>query len=194
MVLLLLGACLNETRLIHQLDGEVLAQQQRVHMLEERLANCDRSDGPDPIYPELIQALLDQPIAVGRVGGTTILTISSDDLFSAGAALRVEAAATLDLIAMALKLHPERRVTITVHTDDQLVDKALRRTFPTNWELSSARALVLVRELADNHGVPADMLTAAARSDREPITPNDTPEGRSLNRRVVFAISPGVTR
>ena len=55
--------------------------------------------------------------------------------------------------------------------------------FPTNWELSGARASAVVRTLITDH-VSAERLTASGRGQLDPITENDTPDGRALNRRV----------
>ncbi|MEA2303772.1 MAG: chemotaxis protein MotB [Solirubrobacteraceae bacterium] len=55
--------------------------------------------------------------------------------------------------------------------------------FPTNWELSTARASAVVRTLITGH-VSASQLTASGRGELEPITDNDTPAGRAVNRRV----------
>lgn len=189
--MLALLACVSEAHLIRQLDAEVLAKQQRVVMLEQRLAVCDQVGAPDSLYPELVSVLGGSRAAVGRQGAWTTVTISTDDLFSSGASLRVEAAELLDLVAMALALHPERRVEIVVFHDDQPLDRSLRKSFPTAWELTGARAAAVARELVENHKIPASMLHAVARADQEPVGTNDTPEGRALNRRVFFRISPG---
>lgn len=187
---LLLAACFTENaHLVHQLDDEVVAQQQRVRMLEERLSRCDARD-VDPIYGELVQALAGQPAVVAHEGGTTTVTISTETLFSTGVALRAEAAPLVDLLATSLSSHPERRVTVLVYADGD-PDRTLRKQYPTAWELTAARAAAMVRELVEHHGVPPAMLTAAGRADLDPIGTTDTPEGRALNRRVVLRISPG---
>jgi chemotaxis protein MotB len=183
-------ACVSEAHLIRQLDAEVIAQQQRVRMLEERLANCDQVGTADKIFPELVAVMGGQRAVVSRQGAYTLVSFSTDDLFSSGATLRDEAAPMLDLVAMALTLHPDRRVEILVYTDDQPVERSLRKQFPSPWELTSARAAALVRTMIELHKVPASMLTAAARGDQDPLGSNDTPEGRALNRRLIFRISP----
>ena len=66
--------------------------------------------------------------------------------------------------------------------------------FPSNWELSSARASSVVH-LFIQHGVAAIRLTAVGSADNLPIAPNDTPEGRARNRRVTVTIlAPGFER
>ena len=186
-------SCTPETHLVRQLDAEVLAHQQRTRILEERLANCDREGKPDPIYPELVAVLGGQQASVTRRGRFTLVTLAADDLFSSGATMREEAATLFDLVAMALTLHPTRRAEVLVYHDDQPVERALRKTYPTAWELTSTRAVAIVREMVEHHKVPAAMLTASARGDQDPLASNDTPEGRALNRRIVIRISPEPT-
>jgi chemotaxis protein MotB len=73
--------------------------------------------------------------------------------------------------------HP---VQVKGFTDDVPIRSA---QFPTNWELSGARASAVVRALITDH-VSAQRLTASGRGELDPITENDTPDGRALNRRV----------
>jgi chemotaxis protein MotB len=71
-------------------------------------------------------------------------------------------------------------VQVKGFTDDVPIRSA---QFPTNWELSAARASAVVRTLITDH-VSAERLTASGRGQLDPITENDTPDGRALNRRV----------
>jgi chemotaxis protein MotB len=72
------------------------------------------------------------------------------------------------------------QIQVKGFTDDVPIRSA---TFPTNWELSTARASAVVRTLITDH-VSASRLTASGRGQLDPITENDTPDGRALNRRV----------
>ena len=65
------------------------------------------------------------------------------------------------------------------HSDDALI-RTLR--FPSNWELSTARAESVARLFATR--VPGQRLRAEGRADTDPVESNDTPEGRARNRRV----------
>jgi chemotaxis protein MotB len=62
------------------------------------------------------------------------------------------------------------------------------RTYPSNWELSSARATSMVRVLTDRFKVPAGKISATGYGDSRPKTSNDTPAGRARNRRVDIVI------
>jgi chemotaxis protein MotB len=71
------------------------------------------------------------------------------------------------------------------HTDNVPIHTA---QFPSNWELSSARAISVVRFLIE-HGVSPDHLVAAGFGEFQPIDPRDTPEARRLNRRIELKLT-----
>ena len=184
-----------DRQLIGQLDREVIALKQKVKILEDRLAGCATGTETSPVYAELVQVFAGSPVTVDRAGVTTRVTLPGDVLFATGSiTLRQEADFALDLLATALKLHPEVNVTLVGHTDADAPPRQLLKLYPTNWELSQARALAVARALADGHGVPYARFTVAGRAELEPLTGNDTPEGRATNRRVVAHLSPGLSK
>ena len=79
------------------------------------------------------------------------------------------------------------RIDVVGHTDDVPISTPV---YPSNWELSAARAGQVVRFLVE-HGVEAERLRAIGRADTVPIADNSTPEGRARNRRVEFLFVPG---
>jgi chemotaxis protein MotB len=95
---------------------------------------------------------------------------------------------TLDKIVPALRNIKNGRIVIEGHTDNVPIGPALRQRFPSNWELSSARATDVLRYLASK-GVPQNLLAAEGFGDSRPIASNATPEGRAKNRRVEIVIS-----
>jgi chemotaxis protein MotB len=70
------------------------------------------------------------------------------------------------------------------------ITTALAKRFPTNWELSAARATNVVRFLQDDAKLDPVLLSAAAFAEFAPRTPNDTPEGRRKNRRIEILLGP----
>ena len=77
-------------------------------------------------------------------------------------------------------------IRIEGHTDNIPVASS---AFPSNWELSTQRAVNVVKFLAIECGIDPANLSAAGYADSRPIASNDSPEGRSLNRRVNLIIS-----
>ena len=64
-----------------------------------------------------------------------------------------------------------------------LISPSLAKRYPTNWELSAARAINVTRFL-QQQGIDTDRLSAVAYGEWKPVGDNDTPEGRAKNRRI----------
>jgi chemotaxis protein MotB len=113
--------------------------------------------------------------------GLHVRILTDDLLFDSGSAVPKPASYPL-LAGLGTVLAAERRHTVIVegHTDTVPMRSA---QFPSNWELSGARASAIVRAML-LAGVKPDRLTASGRADRDAITSNATPAGRQLNRRV----------
>jgi len=115
--------------------------------------------------------------------GVTV-EINASALFSAGeAVLGSEAETALRAVASVIA-EAEFPIMVEGHTDSNPIS-TLR--FPSNWELSSARASSVVRLFIEN-GVAPDRLTAAGYADQRPIADNDTEAGRARNRRVAIML------
>lgn len=80
-------------------------------------------------------------------------------------------------------------VFVTGYTDSQNPIGNLAQRYPTNWELSSARAALAVRYLA-SEGIADERLWATGRAANDPVATNDTPEGREQNRRLRVILRP----
>ena len=126
-------------------------------------------------------------VAVKDHGGWIEVTIKSRLLFESGSArLGGQAARVLGDLARILKPtdHP---ILVEGHTDDRPIHT---REFPSNWELSAARAARVVR-LFTRLGVDPKRLAAVGYGPNHPIADNRTPAGRRQNRRVTLVIRSG---
>jgi chemotaxis protein MotB len=118
--------------------------------------------------------------------GTQQLTLRIDDsllFFSGNAELRYAGMMLLKELTPIL-LNFSGELSIEGHTDDLPINTI---QFPSNWELSSARALAVLRFL-DDDGLDPGQMRAVAYADSKPLSPNDTPEARSANRRVEIVL------
>jgi chemotaxis protein MotB len=131
-------------------------------------------------------------IEAGRVELTELrgkMTVKMKDkiLFSSGSAtVGKDGLAALHAVADALREVQGKTIRVEGHTDDVPTGGG---AFPTNWELSAARALAVVRVLQDR-GVDPTRLAAAGYGEWQPVALNDTPEGRSQNRRIEIVLAP----
>jgi len=95
---------------------------------------------------------------------------------------------TLAKIAPTLSGLKNQRVIVEGFTDNVPIGPALKARFPSNWELSTARATDVVRFLSAK-GVSGNVLSAEGFGDSRPVASNDTPQGRAKNRRVEIVIT-----
>ena len=111
---------------------------------------------------------------------TVNFRINSEILFASGeTSLSLRGLETLQRLVLVLK-HSPHMITIEGHTDSIPIRSA---RFPSNWELSSARAASVVRYMQSN-GVSSRRLRAIGYADTRPLFDNQTPEHRAVNRRV----------
>lgn len=160
----------------------------------QRSAPADGS-GLVSTLEDLRQALLQVPeteqarerIQLGLARDGVVISLSGNVLFDSGRAdLRAEGLPLLDLLAERLVQLPNE-LRIEGHTDSIPIRTPL---YPSNWELSSARATTVTRYLVER-GVPPGRLVAAGYGEYRPAAPNDTREGRARNRRVdIVIVSP----
>ena len=116
---------------------------------------------------------------------TIVLSLPELVLFESGAAaLRAEALPFLQALAEAL-VELDRQVKVQGHTDNVPIRSA---QFPSNWELSAVRAVMVVRALGELYGVPTQNLSAVGYADSRPVIDNTTPENRAKNRRVEIVV------
>lgn len=126
-----------------------------------------------------------------REGGLTVARLPSDSLFSAPATLSDAGADRLRSVATQLQqTYPNRTVRVEGHTDAVDVGEELQETFPSNWELSTARATAVVRELIARSGLDPAQFVAVGFGSTRPRASNDTAAGRRRNRRVRIAVLP----
>jgi chemotaxis protein MotB len=121
--------------------------------------------------------------------GRMLVKLPDNVLFPSGSAtLKKEGKAALDEVATAFKEIKDRDFVVAGHTDNVGIKTA---KFPSNWELSTQRAVEVVKYLA-SQGVDASHLSAAGYSDTDPIAPNDTNENKQLNRRLEIIVMPNI--
>jgi chemotaxis protein MotB len=133
------------------------------------------------------QLIRDELIVVRRHGVWVEVEIRTDILFPSGVAtLSPEARDILQQLAETLKPFPNP-IRVEGHTDDRPIRSA---AFPSNWELSAARAASVVH-LFTRAGIDPRRLAVVGLGEYRPAQSNATPEGRNMNRRVLLVILSG---
>jgi flagellar motor protein MotB len=116
------------------------------------------------------------------------VTVAATILFPTGKSeLSEKGKAILVKVIEALKERGAVNIVIEGHTDNVPIRGTLARKYPTNWELSGARAFTTLHYLAEQ-GIPESRLEARAFGEQRPVASNETAEGREKNRRMVLMI------
>jgi chemotaxis protein MotB len=157
--------------------------------LEAAKAELEKKSGD---YEHLASALRTE-IEAGRVElmelrGKTTVKMKDKILFSSGSAtIGTDGRAALRKVAEALRGMQGKSIRVEGHTDN--VPTGGAGPFPSNWELSAARALAVVHFLQET-GVDPTRISGAGYGEFQPIASNDSPDGRSLNRRIEIVLAP----
>jgi chemotaxis protein MotB len=133
-----------------------------------------------------IESLVGKPALGTKVhtrmeGRGLVISLGEGGFFDSGSdQLKSEGRALLDAIATGL-IATQNHVRVEGHTDNVPISNP---RFPSNWELSTARATAIVSYLISKFGFPPDSMSAAGYAEFKPVATNDTAEGRARNRRI----------
>jgi chemotaxis protein MotB len=191
--------------------------QARVRNLEEQLAEKDREletikltlrtlrgekvsakasidemrSAYDSLVNDLKERIEQQEVSIERFEEEISVTFVDRILFDFGnAAITPEGRETLNRIGKTLQAVKGKRIRVVGHTDNRPIHPNYLHKFPSNWELSSARASAVIRYFQEELGLEPTRLEAVGRSFYDPAANNRTPEGRDRNRRVEIIIAP----
>lgn len=146
---------------------------------------------------QVFQKMIDQfksmidsgKLRVRIVRGRMVVELAENILFDSGKdKLKREGQAALKEVAGVLASIENRDFQITGHTDNIPIHS---RKFPSNWELSTSRAVTVTRFLGDS-GVDPTRLSAAGYADTQPVASNSDPAGRQQNRRIEIVLMPNL--
>ncbi|PRP95445.1 putative lipoprotein YiaD precursor [Enhygromyxa salina] len=164
---------------------QALAELKRLQALAELRANEYRA-----VLAKFKSLIDNGKLKAKIVDGRMVLELQTDILFGSGSAkLSDEGAATIREVGGLLGQIADRKFQVEGHTDNVPIKT---KTYPSNWELASARAINVVKEMVDA-GLPAKRVSAGAFADSRPTASNETEEGRAQNRRIEIVIVPDLS-
>jgi chemotaxis protein MotB len=150
---------------------------------DQRLDELRRS-----VEQALAREIQQRSVAVNQGPEGLVVSLREMGFYNSGSAeLRSDAQPALTRIAELLR-NQECRIRIEGHTDNVPIHTS---KFNSNWELSTARATAMIREMVTVHGLDPGRLSAAGYGEFHPIASNATEEGRGLNRRIDIVILSG---
>lgn len=142
----------------------------------------------DKVVADLSQELKKGELQVRRFKDMLTVEVAEQLFFDSGSAtLKDSGKAVLKKVAGALKSYADKAIRVVGHTDNVPIAKAYQKVFPSNWELSSARATTVVRFLQEA-GIEPERLVATGRAEYAPVAANDSEGGRQKNRRIEITL------
>lgn len=129
-------------------------------------------------------------VTISELKGKLTVNMVDSILFDSGKAeVKKGGLEILGKVISILKDVSDKSIRIEGHTDNVPISRALAQRYPTNWELSAARAINVMRFLQDQGIDPAN-LSAVAYGEWKPVATNDTAEGKAKNRKIEIILVP----
>jgi chemotaxis protein MotB len=174
-----------------QLQAGLEDAQARLEELRKQKAAAEARAATFRTLVEKLRSMVDSgQIKVTIRNGRMLIALPNDVLFDSGkTALKNEGKEAIGKIAAVLATIADRRFLVGGHTDNVPIKNA---KFPSNWELSTARAVEVVKLLIAG-GMKPQVLGAAGYADADPVASNDTPEGKAQNRRIEIVLEPNLS-
>ena len=166
-------------------EAALVAAEKKVAVAEKEIVKLKKQVDLSPPPFKFPVGHLGNDVQVTHVEGGVQLAISDKILFAPGSAkLKPEGAVVLDSL-LRLLMSGRFPVTVEGHTDNMPIATL---QYPSNWELSAARASSVVRHLI-SQSIDDRRLKAVGYADTKPVAGNDSVEGRSKNRRVSLLLT-----
>ena len=157
--------------------------------VEEKMDRETGASYKKNIIDELSKISTEQDFEIRRAEKGVEISLPGLKIFNPGEEkLSEEGLLVLSKLGKILKNASSGEIKVEGHTDNTKIGGALLNQFTTNWELSAARAVNVVRYLQEKTGIPPERLSAVAYGEYRPIFPNDTEEHRQKNRRTVLVL------
>lgn len=171
------------------LEGKLTELQQQAENLRQEKEQAAKSKST--LEQEMRAALESKDVTISELQGKLEVNILDRILFDSGqTVIKPEGQKVLHQLAKVLEQYPHRQLHVVGHTDNVPIKGTLAGRYPTNWELSAARATAAVRYLVDKAGVDPRRLGAVGYGEHRPVADNTTEEGRSRNRRITIVVLP----
>jgi chemotaxis protein MotB len=160
--------------------------------IQELVASKSKSDSLNMILTNNLTRSLSREemkdVDVKVLKGVVYISLSDNMLYRSGSyEISDQAGSTLSKIAKIITDYKDYDVLIEGNTDNVPISKPNIRN---NWDLSTLRASSVVQALQNNYGVDPKRLTAGGRGEYNPVATNDTPDGKTKNRRTEIIITP----
>jgi chemotaxis protein MotB len=180
------------------LKDQLQTKDSQIDALNEKLSALSAEQTPKSTnnadYDSVIKGLKDEiaadKVKLSQTENALSITFLDSVFFAEGSAdISSDGMKSLDKIITPLKNLHDKFIRVEGYADDLPINENYRWKYPSNWELSTARASAIVRYL-QSKGIDPGIMKAAGYGKFNPVTSNSTEEGRAKNRRIVVELIP----
>ena len=167
-----------------------LAKKKSVIKLQDKVIRL-LDDTKKTISTSLKEEIAAQEIELVEMDDTLKVVFIDKILFNSGSVeINQKGKKILQVVADSVRAHGDQKIMVDGHTDNRPLGPTLKDRFPSNWELSAARAAAVVRFLQKEGRLQPERLSAHGYSYFRPVASNQTIEGRHQNRRIEIILRP----
>jgi chemotaxis protein MotB len=185
---------------ISELERENEDLSQRVDRLQSQAEALERQREEEmkemkATYEDLLEGMKSEiekgQITITQLKGKLKVNMLDEILFDSGrTTIKPEGIEVLERVGEILLNVKDKAINVEGHTDNVPIGPELARRYPTNWELSAARATNVARYLQEKTGIDPTLLSATGYGEYHPVDSNETEEGRARNRRIEIVLVP----
>ena len=180
-------SCKEYEEQIMQLDSQVAELQKELSDRDAVIA--EREQVAEDLQNNLKDCQAENAVLVEQSEEVVMITVKDELSFSSSQRIILDTMVpSLEAIARTVRDHPDWNVYVEGHTDDVKISEEWQEQYPSNWELGAFRACAVVRYMTNQLDMPAERFAAVSYGPFQPVADNDSPEGRSENRRVRFVL------
>jgi chemotaxis protein MotB len=177
-------AALEEKNVALHSEAEALERQRKAEVEEMR-----------GTYQNLLENMKGEiakgEITITQLRGKLKVNMLDEILFDSGrTTVKPQGIEVLERVGSILLNVKDRAISIEGHTDNVPIGAELSKMYPTNWELSAARATTVARYLQEKIGLDPGLLSAIGYGEYQPVASNESEEGQAKNRRIEIVLVP----
>jgi chemotaxis protein MotB len=171
-------------------DNNLLQQQLEAELQAREARLAEVQSTYDELVGKLEQEIERGEVRISELKGKLTVNVVDKILFDSGKAeLKSAGVKVLQQIGDILNSAVDKNIQVEGHTDNVPISGSLTTKYPSNWELSTARATTVLHFLQDRVGVSGERLSAVGYGEYQPISSNATAEGRAENRRIQIVLT-----
>ena len=181
-------SCKEQEEQIMALDAQIADLQQQLGEREATLAECN--DLTEELRKNIREAEMENAVVVEQRDNRYVdITLTDAVEFASSQWIVLDTMVpALETIASSIRNRSDFKVHVEGHTDDVGIHEEFQERWPSNWELGAFRAAAVTRYLTNELDLPAERFASVSYGPFQPLTSNDTAEGRAENRRVVIRL------